>query len=173
MAIIGFEDLEGTVEVVVFPETYKTAGELTEGRAVWIRGKVNINQNSKNRKSEEALQDEERQIQAEQIIDIETVREKQTSALEVTIPEADLENSEKLQALHEIARANSGELDLILRLSSSRYGQVIARCSQKYNVAYKPQIIEQVEQLFGENCIKPSNRTLRVNKGRSSHMNFM
>ena len=39
MAVIGFEDLEGLVEVVVFPEAYKTAGDLVEGRVVWIRGK--------------------------------------------------------------------------------------------------------------------------------------
>ena len=74
MAVIGFEDLEGSVEVVVFPEAYKTAGDLVEGRVVWIRGKVN--QNSRNRKSDDDAQREERQIQADHIMDIESVREK-------------------------------------------------------------------------------------------------
>ena len=171
MAVIGFEDLEGSVEVVVFPGAYKAAGDLVEGRVVWIRGKVN--QNGRNRKSDDETQREQRQVQAEDIVDIETVREKQTSALEVTIPEADIDNTEKLEKLQEIARANRGQNDLILRLMTPRYGEVIARCAKKYNVAYKPQVIKEVEQLFGANCIKPSNRTIRGNKGRTSQMDFV
>ena len=171
MAVITFEDLEGSVEIVVFPEAYKTAGDLVEGRVVWIRGKVN--QNGRNRRSDDETQREQRQIQADDIVDVETVREKQTSALEVTIPESDLENTEKLEALQKIASANRGQNDLILRLMSPRYGEVIARCGRKYNVAYIPQVIEQVEKLFGENCIKPSNRTIRGNKSRISSMDFV
>ena len=107
------------------------------------------------------------------MIDIESVSEQQTSALEVTIPESDVENVEKLERLQEIVRANKGDLDLILRLISPRYGEVIARCAQKYSVAYAPQVIEQVEELFGENSVKPSNLTIRGNKSRTSHMDFV
>ena len=171
MAVIGLEDLEGSVEVVVFPEAYKTAGDLVEGRVVWIRGKVN--QNSRNRKSDDEGYREQRQIQANDIVDIESVREKQTSALEVTIPETDIENTEKLEALQKIARANRGQNDLILRLMTPRYGEIIARCAQKYNVAYKPQVIKEIEQLFGENCIKPSNRTIRGGESRGSYTDFV
>lgn len=174
MAVIGLEDLEGAIEVVIFPGAYKTAGDLVEGRVVWIRGKVNINQNSRNRRSENGdAEREERQIQADRVIDIESVSEQQTSALEVTIPESDVENVEKLERLKEIVRANKGDLDLILRLISPHYGEVIARCAQKYSVAYTPQVIEQVEGLFGENSIKPSNLTIRGNKSRTSHMDFV
>ncbi len=174
MAVIGLEDLEGAIEVVIFPEAYKTAGDLVEGRVIWIRGKINVNQNSRNRRSENGdTEREERQIQADRVIDIEFVSEQQTSALEVTIPESDVENVEKLEKLQEIARANKGDLDLILRLTSPRYGEVIARCAQKYSLANEPQIIEQVERLFGENCVKPSNRTIRGNKSRTSQMDFV
>ena len=174
MAVIGLEDLEGAIEVVIFPEAYKTAGDLVEGRVIWIRGKINVNQNSRNRRSENGdTEREERQIQAERVIDIEFVSEQQTSALEVTIPESDVENVEKLEKLQEIARANKGDLDLILRLTSPRYGEVIARCAQKYSLANEPQVIEQVERLFGENCVKPSNRTIRGNKSRTSQMDFV
>ena len=171
MAVIELEDLEGAVKVVVFPNAYKNSVELVEGKVVWIRGTVKLD--NRNRNSDDDTEDEIRQIQAEKILDIESVAEQQTSALEVTIPETDLENTEKLKALQEIARANKGDHDLILRLMSSRYGEVIARCDRKYNVAYKPQIIEQVERLFGENCIKPSNRTIRGQKSRTSQMDFV
>ena len=171
MAVIELEDLEGAVKVVVFPNAYKNSVELVEGKVVWIRGTVKLD--NRNRNSDDDTEDEIRQIQANKILDIESVAEQQTSALEVTIPETDLENAEKLEALQEIARANKGDHDLILRLMSSRYGEVIARCAQKYNIAYKPQIIEQVEGLFGENCIKPSNRTIRGKKSRTSQMDFV
>ena len=173
MAVIELEDLEGAVKVVVFPDAYKTAVELVEGKVVWIRGSVKLDKRNRNSDSDEDTQREALQIQADKILDIESVSEQQTSALEVTIPEADLENTEKLEALQAIARANKGEHDLILRLMSSKYGEVIARCAQKYNIAYKQQIIEQVEELFGENCIKPSNRTIRGKKNRTSHMDFV
>ena len=171
MAVIGFEDLEGAVEVVVFPDAYKTAGDLVEGRVVWIRGKVN--QNSRNRKSDDESQREQRQIQAERIIDIEAVSDQQTSAIEVTIPEADIENLEKLEALQKIARANRGKKDLILRLMSPRYGEVIAACSNAYKIADKDSVFKAIEDLFGENCIKRSNRTMRQNKSRSSQMSYV
>ena len=174
MAVIGLEDLEGAIEVVIFPEAYKKAGDLVEGRVVWIRGKVNVNQNSRNRRTENGdTEREERQIQADRVIDIESVSEQQTSALEVTIPEADVKNVEKLERLKEIARANKGDLDLILRLMSSHYGEVIAQCGRKYSVAYAPQVIKQIEGLFGENCAKSSNRTIRGNKNRNSQMDFV
>ena len=171
MAVIELEDLEGAVKVVVFPNAYKNSVELAEGKVVWIRGTVKPDK--RNRNSDDEKEDEVRQIHANKILDIESVAEQQTSALEVTIPEADLENTEKLEALQEIARANKGDHDLILRLMSSHYGEVIARCARKYNIAYEPQIIEQVEELFGEDCIKPSNRTIRGKKSRTSQMDFV
>ncbi len=173
MAVIELEDLEDTVKVVVFPDAYKNAVELVEGKVVWIRGTIKLDNRNRNSDSDEDTQKEALQIQANKILDIESVAEQQTSALEVTISESDLENTEKLEALQKIARANKGEHDLILRLMSPRYGEVIARCAQKYNIAYKPQIIEQVEGLFGEDCIKPSNRTIRGKKSRTSQMDFV
>ena len=173
MAVIELEDLEDTVKVVVFPDAYKNAVELVEGKVVWIRGTVKLDNRNRNSDSDEDTQKEALQIQANKILDIESVAGQQTSALEVTISESDLENTEKLEALQEIARTNRGDHDLILRLMSSRYGEVIARCARKYNIAYKPQIVEQVEGLFGENCIKPSNRTIRGKKSRTSQMDFV
>ncbi len=169
MAILEFEDLEGSIEVVVFPEAYKKAGDLFEDRMVWIEGTVKINQNgSKNRNSDDETEVEERQIQADTILDIENVSEQRTSAVEVTIPEADLDNLDKLKTLKEIALANKGELHLILRLMSPRFGEVITRCSSNYKISDKEDVFKQVENLFGENCIKRSNRTKPKNGNRST-----
>lgn len=175
MAILEFEDLEGSIEVVVFPEAYKKAGDLFEDRMVWIEGTVKINQNGKNRNSDDETEVEERQVQADTILDIETVSEQQTSAVEVTIPESDLDNLDKLKTLKEIALANKGELHLILRLMSPRFGEVITRCGSNYRITDKEDVFKQVQNLFGENCIKRSNRTKPKNKNgnRTPRMNYV
>ncbi len=175
MAVLGFEDLEGSVEVVVFPEAYKKAGELFEGRIVWIEGIVKINQNGKNRNADDETETEERQIQADTILDIETVAAQQTFALEVKVPEDDLENLDKLKSLKEIALANKGDLHLILRLMTPRFGEVITRCGSNYNIADTDTVFKQVENLFGENCIKRSNRTKPKSKNgnRTFRMNYV
>ena len=167
MAALGFEDLEGAVEVVVFPDAYKSAAaHLEEGNVVWIRGTV-----GQNRRNGDAQ--EERQVLAEQLSDIKSVIAEQTSAVEVTIPEEDIDNVQKLETLQQIARDNKGEHDLILHLMSPKFGEVIAQCGSAYGIAYEPPVIEKVEALFGANCIKPSNRTIRQNKGRASQMDYV
>ncbi len=174
MAILEFEDLEGSIEVVVFPEAYKKAGDLFEDRMVWIEGTVRINQNgSKNRNSDDEAEVEERQIQANEIVDLDTVPEQQTSAIEVTISESDLDNLDKLKTLKDIALANKGELHLILRLMSPRFGEVITRCGSNYKITDKEDVFKQVENLFGENCIKRSNRTKPKNGNRSTRNSFV
>ena len=178
MAVIGFEDLEGSIEVVVFPEAYKNAGDLFEGRIVWIEGPVKINQNGRNRNTDDdETEQEERQIQADEIVDLETVPEQQTTAVEVTVPETDIENLDKLKSLKEIAIANKGNLHLILRLMTPQHGEVIACCSSQYKIADNDSVFKQVEGLFGENCIKRSNRTKqkpkKKNGNRNSRFNYV
>ncbi len=171
MAVIALEDLEGSVEVVIFPDAYKEAGELYEDRIVWIEGNVNINQNgSRNQDSDEESEDE-RQIQATEIINIDVVREEQTSTVEVSIQESDLENQDKLKSLKNIALANRGNLDLVLRLMTPRFGEVIARCSSQYKISDSETVFSQVTDLYGENCIKRSNRTKPKKKKNNNRRN--
>ena len=173
MAALGFEDLEGAVEVVVFPDAYKSASALlAEGNVVWIRGTAGQNRRNGGRSGDSEAQ-EERQILAEQLSDIKTVIAEQTSAVEVIIPEADIDNVQKLENLQKIARDSKGEHDLILHLMSPKFGEVIAQCGADYGIAYEPPVIKKVEALFGANCIKPSNRTIRQNKSRSSQMDYV
>lgn len=175
MAVLMFEDLEGSIEVVVFPDAYKEAGELIEGRIVWVEGKVKINQNGRNRNSDDETEEEERQIQANVITDIDTVAEQQTCAVEVLISDSDIENLEKMKTFREIVAANKGNLDLVLRLMSPQFGEVIARCGSKYKITKADSVFEQVENLFGENSIKCSNRTKpkKKNGNRFSRMDYV
>lgn len=159
MALFALEDLTGKVRVAALPDIYKKAGELVEGQIVWINGELKISSNAKNRNSDIRSNMENRLIHATEIIDIADVPKLLTSAAEVTIPEADIDNLEKLNALKEIALANEGDLQIVLRLTSQRFGEVIAHCGANYKIINEDSVFKQVENLFGENCIKRSNRT--------------
>ncbi len=158
---LTIEDLEGVIDVYARPDACQKAGELTKGQMIWVWGKVKKVRNG-SRKSVD--QTENRRIHATEILDVADVAEKKTSAVEVTIPAADLDNMYKLNALREIALANKGDLHLILRLMSARFGEVIVRCGLEYKITNDDAIFEQVENLFGKNSIKRSNRTKRSNK---------
>ena len=67
-----------------------------------------------------------------------------------------------MERLLAICNQHDGDNDLILRLPYPRYGEVVAQCSPKYNVSYEPELVAEVEALFGNDSVKRSNRTTRV-----------
>ncbi len=159
MALLALEDSEGMVKAAVLPEIYKKVGGLVEGQIVWINGELKNNPHTKNRNNHARSSMEKYLIHANEIIDVVDVPDLLTSTAEVTIPESDLKNYNKFQAFKEIALANRGDLHLILRLMSPRFGEVIVHCGANYKLVNKDSVFKQVESLFGQNCIKRSNRT--------------
>ena len=160
---LKIEDLEGYVEVFARQEALENGMSVEKGQFVWIEGKIrNMPRGSKSKTADKTAT--EKRIYASRIMDITAVTEKLTSAVEVEIAESDINNFEKLKALQDIALANSGDLHLILRLASSRFGDVIVRCGMAYKIANDDTVFKQVNKLFGENSIKRSNRTRRLRR---------
>ncbi len=127
---LKIEDLEGYVEVFARQEALEKGMSVEKGQFVWIEGKIrNMPRGSKGKTATE------KRIYANRIMDITAVTENLTSAVEVKIAESDINNLDKLKALQDLALANSGELHLILRLSSPRLGDVIVRCGMAYKIA--------------------------------------
>jgi DNA polymerase-3 subunit alpha len=173
MAILVVEDLEGTTDVVVFPEAYKASREaIEEDAVVWIRGNVGENRR-RNGGGDDEIEEDTHQILAEEILPIDAVVERLTSAVEVTISENDATNQEKLDTLRGICLRAKGDRDLILRLLTPKYGEVIAQCSARHNIAYPSQTVSEIEALFGSDSVKPSNRTTRVGEKTSSVMSYV
>ena len=156
---LTIEDLQGVLDVYARPDNCQISVELAKGQIIWVRGKVKKIASRKNRKSE--AQAGSRRIYASEILDVADVLEQKTSAVEVRIPEADLDNLDKLNALREIVLVNKGDLHLILRLLSASFGEVILQCRFEYKIANDDTVFKQVENLFGENCVRLSNRTKR------------
>ena len=159
---LTIEDLQGGLDVYARPDSCQISVELAKGQIIWVRGKVKKIPSRKNQRSGE--QTENRRIYASEILDITAVAEQKTSAVEVTIPEADIDNLDKLNALREIALANKGKLHLILRLTTQRFGEVIVQCGFDYKIANDDAVFEKVENLFGKGSVMRSNRTKRSSK---------
>ena len=161
MAIVVLEDLEGTIPAVVFPDTYKTSVDLIEeGNVVWLRGNVGQDR----RRDDDETQEEVRQLQINEVLPINEVIDKMTSAVEILIANEDLENQVKLDQLNQICNDNRGEHNLVLRLAAPKFGEIIAQCGQRFNLPYTETITREIEDLFGNGSIKPSNRTKRNGK---------
>ena len=162
MAILVVDDLEGPIDVVVFPEAYKVSMDaIEEGEVVWIRGNVSENR-SRNGGEEDKIEEDVRQILAAEVLPITQVVNRLTSAVEITISETDVADQRKMSELQKICLQRRGDCDLILRLMSPKYGEIITRCGSRYNISYDSACISQIEDLFGGNSAKPSNRTSRV-----------
>ena len=172
MAILVVEDLEGTTDVVVFPEAYKNSRDaIEEDAVVWIRGNVGENRR-RNGANDDEIEEDTHQILAEEILPIDAVVERLTSAVEITISESDAANQKKLEALQNICSKGKGDRDLIIRLLNPKYGEVIAQCNARYNISYPSPVVSEIEALFGSNSVKPSNRTTRVGE-KSSSMSYV
>ena len=116
----------------------------------------NVSENRRrNGANDDEIEEDTHQIQAEEILPIEAVVERLTSAVEVTISESDVVNQEKLNALQGICMRARGDHDLILRLLTPKYGEVIAQCGSRYNIAYPSQTVSEIEALFGSDSVKP------------------
>ena len=140
---------------------------IEEDAVVWIRGNVGENRR-RNGGGDDEIEEDTHQILAEEILPIDAVVERLTSSVEVTISESDTANQRKLDTLRDICVRAKGDHDLILRLLTPKYGEVIAQCSARYNIAYPSQTVSEIEALFGSDCVKPSNRTTRVGEKTSS-----
>ena len=118
------------------------------------------------------IEEDTHQIQAEEILSIDAVVDRLTSAVEVTISESDAADQGKLETLRSICSKEKGDHDLIIRLLTPKYGEVIAQCSSRYNISYPSQTVSEIEALFGSDSVKPSNRTTRVGE-KSSSMSYV
>ena len=160
MASLTFEDIEGTFEAVLFPESYKRYAKLIEeDQPFWIKGTVDAKYRRSKKKDSEK---QDRQVLINLIEPLSTVVANQTTDVEVVIPEEDIENLEKLKKLREIAEKSQGSKNLLLHLTTAKSGTVLAQSSDSYKIEYSDDIIAAVEDIFGKGSIYSSNKTVRL-----------
>ena len=138
MATFVFEDLTGQIEVVVFPESYKTYFDyLRPDSIIWLKGRLEID-------------GENKKIYLSQMMPIDQALIKLAKKLVIRLFLPGLE--EKLFInLKEILSQNHGECPLFFELESPPNYRFIVRSKEIPSVSLSSEFLKKLEKLLGKN----------------------
>ena len=140
MCVFALEDAAGSVEVVVFPETFKQCGHLAEnGQSVLVRGKFERD-------------DESARVLATEIVPIGIVRERlaRSVAIRLSTPPADRATFEQLWDL--FARHKGDRRVAIVLHEPDRHIRVTVDVN---GIRVRPSeaLVSEVEQICGSGSV--------------------
>ena len=141
MASFVLEDLEGTVECLVFPEVYKkTAGRLADDHVVLVKGKV------------EALEDGRVRLLAADVLPLEQAKlaEARYVTIRVPVPVWDRSKGEQLRA---ILGAHRGDCPVTLELVRPGAYAVALDPGAQYRVRPDAALRDELEALLGPDVL--------------------
>jgi DNA polymerase-3 subunit alpha len=145
MAVITLEDPHGSVEVVVFPETYGRSSSLLEvGKAVVVRGKVE--------RDEEA---DTARILASDVLPLEAMRERMTRELSIrlTVPP---HGRATFEALADLFASHRGDRRVVFELElrgRDRPLRVRAEVASPIRIRPSDQLASEVERICGAGTV--------------------
>ena len=140
MAIIGFEDLDGTVEVLVFPSAYPNLAKHIKMDAIlFIKGRLN-------------MREEEPKIIASEMVPIDEVREKLTKAVYINLVSTGLEK-DILETLKGILAKYPGELPVYLGFLRPDKKVTEILLGADFRVAPAEKLVTDIEELLGQGVI--------------------
>ncbi|HET9469334.1 MAG TPA: DNA polymerase III subunit alpha, partial [Vicinamibacterales bacterium] len=143
MAVIMLEDPHGTVEVVIFPEAYgKCASVLEAGAMVVVKGKVE-------------LDDEQIRMTANEVLPIETMRQKMSRELSIKLTSPP-HGRQTFEALADLFARHRGDRRVVLELElRDQQPPVRVRAPLAAAVRVKPsdQLATEVERICGAGTV--------------------
>jgi DNA polymerase-3 subunit alpha len=140
MAVFILEDLEGVVETLVFPESYKTLQELmADDLPVLVKGKVES--------------DEGRcRVMVSQMIRLDDARQQRADALLIRLQAPAVEESHAGK-LHEVLTRFPGNCPVYLQLDRPGAYALTLKADADLKVSPTPELTLAVEQLLGKGSV--------------------
>jgi DNA polymerase-3 subunit alpha len=140
MAILSMEDLDGFLEVVVFPRVYSACLELMKLNAIiFVKGKVN-------------LRDKEPQVTAEEIIPLSEVRKRYTNSILINLFTTGLEE-DTLKTLKNILSYHPGKVPVYLDFLGPNNHRVQLRAAASYRAEPSEKLVTEIERALGEGVV--------------------
>ncbi|MBI3301344.1 MAG: DNA polymerase III subunit alpha, partial [Deltaproteobacteria bacterium] len=135
-ATFTFEDKEGVVEVIVWPEAYRQyEATLHADQPVCLSGTLDV--------------DEERcQIIADEIVPLESVATDEVRQVHIQVP-SDITTKEDLVALRAVLTQHQGNCQAVLHLMRPDYSETVIALPQDLSVAPTRAMVTAIERLFG------------------------
>ena len=143
MAILRLEDLNGTIDVLVFPRSFKTAEKnIAEDAMVFVKGRVNLREDTP-------------KIIADEILPLEDARNKYTQALSVELITTGLEKN-ILAKLSEILKKHKGGTPVYINFMTPEKKKVQMAAGKNLSVSPTDELIAEIESLIGEGVVSVS-----------------
>jgi len=141
MAIMMMEDLEGTVEILVFPAAYKNVSKFIRVNfPVFVDGRLN-------------LKEERPKIIVEDIVPIEDARSRFTQAISINIFALGTDN-EVLERLKTAFKRHRGSTPVYLNVSTKKNGAYRILVDKDLFVSPTNEMIADLEELIGLDHVK-------------------
>jgi DNA polymerase-3 subunit alpha len=137
MASFLLEDLDGGVEVLVFPETYKkVAARLAEDQVVLVKGKAEVQDDGAAR------------LLAADVLPLEQARISEARYVTIRVPMAGWDRAVG-ERLRDILGSHRGECPVTLELVRPGVFEVAVAANVAYRVRPDPVLKEELERLLG------------------------
>ena len=145
MAIVTLEDLEGSVEVVVFPELFGRCQQVfTDEPPVVVTGRLEV--------------DESRtRILASEIIPISEARQARTESVAIRLTLASL-SDEVMGRLKVLLEKNRGGCPVYLELSEPGAFTMLLKAGKGYAIEPSMKLVNSVERLLGGGSVRLKGR---------------
>ncbi|MFC1668415.1 DNA polymerase III subunit alpha [Chlamydiota bacterium] len=141
MAIVTLEDLEGTVEMLVYPRTFeKTHQLLVEESLVFAEGHID-------------LRDERPKIIVNDIIPLEEVPDKQAKELRIKIP-INAVSENVIDKLYTLLTKQKGHCSIRLYFYFPTGEKLICSTTKDLTINPNEQLLHNIEELLGDKCVE-------------------
>lgn len=140
MAILVLEDLDGSVEAIVFPEAYQRYGAaLDQDVAVLICGEV-------------SHREDQPRIMAQEIYRLEEAPKHFTQRISIHIPAASMDKT-KLTEVKDAVRLHPGLTPVVLCVEFPQGEKVFIRTDAGFRVMPTQALIQSLTQILGESSV--------------------
>lgn len=140
MAIVTLEDLSGSVEVIIFPDLYKTVQELLlTDMPVIVAGTID--------QAEQGPQ-----IKAMRIHLLSEVKKKSVARLDITMNTTGL-TQDDMAKVKEILLKHKGDIPVYLRMQDPLNGESLISVSKEIWVRPSDRLIDEIESILGAGSV--------------------
>jgi DNA polymerase-3 subunit alpha len=140
MAFVTLEDLSGSVELVVFPETYAAAMELLRGEEpLLVTGELDVGEESC-------------KMLASEIQLLRDAKEQQTSRVHIRLTTPGL-NEVQLRSLKQIVQRYRGGCEVCLHVVITDRSETLIRLPKRLKMSASDEAMAEAEKLFGYNIM--------------------
>ncbi|MFZ5585702.1 MAG: DNA polymerase III subunit alpha [Thermodesulfobacteriota bacterium] len=142
MAFVRLEDLKGAVETIVFPDCFAEGSQWLSGDApILVSGTVD--------KDERGVK-----LKATKIMPLDLAAHSLTTRLRLRLMATGL-TRDKLVLLRQALNQHPGNCRVSLHLTVPGKGEAVLALPAQYRVDPAPELMEQVNQLFGHGVVEP------------------